>query len=127
MRTKSEYAEKLESCCLKVFKLRRDLNDKIGDIIRLDYANGKLLRRIGVLEGIVVEKNAVIGTCLRRIDEHLQDKARLANRVECLKGELAKYEPAGETTAVPDMEEYQNLVEKGEIQIGVTFLYAGGD
>lgn len=82
-----------------------DAHDKIGDIIRLDHDNKKLTYEIEIAEGVIVEKDRIFGELLSCIDEYLQDKAHLADRIECLEGELTKYEPLDDPTPVSNMGE----------------------
>ena len=54
--------------------------ENISDIIK-DHLNTS--------EPVIDEKDKTIGKCLRRIDEHLQDKARMTQDIEGLEAELA--------------------------------------
>ena len=79
---KSEVGYKTE------YALRKDIHYRIGEILKLEYENAKQLREIERLNTIIDEKEKSIGECLRRIDEHLQDKARLTidleHMIECI-------------------------------------------
>lgn len=58
------------------YALRKDIHYRKGEILRLEYLNAKHRREIERLNVTNDEKDKSIGKCLRRIDEHLQDKAR---------------------------------------------------
>ena len=59
------------------YNLRKDINYRKSEIVRLKYVVAKHWREIERLNVTNDEKDKSIGKCLRRIDEHLQDKARL--------------------------------------------------
>jgi uncharacterized coiled-coil protein SlyX len=103
------------------YNLRKDINYRKGEIERLEYENAKQLREIEKLNVIVDEKGKSAGKCLRRIDDHLQDKARMMQDIKDLEAftkivEIAKKWNStlqSEVNSYEMMAQIYNLVKNG--------------
>ena len=82
MKPELKHLEENESFYETEYLLRKDIHHRKGEILKLEHINAKHCREIERLNEYLNEKDRSVGKCLRRIDELLQDKARVEQILE---------------------------------------------